>query len=323
MSLSRDELKKVYAEKAKTIGTRGDTRSSAFAETIVQMIEPNRLTLDVFRQFMRVENLQPGDNVQRTVRRGKYAVRKFVPGAHMLTDKLSKEEQYAFMFERLYAGASADDWSIRQGDVDSVEKMRADLEADIIEAIAYRVFELLGTVWNASDTPNNYLDASSSGLTATGFETLVENLVRESGTVRAVIGTREALLPVYKFAGYKEYELSGTNTDAVGFPIVDKLNEFANTRKVSSYYGVPLIELPAPRRNRLPNIRERVVDSTKVVFVGDNPGTIATMGGFETQDWTDMTVVPAVYNIYGWLAYSVLLDSVESIAIAKVAAAAE
>lgn len=320
MALSRDELKKQYAEQAKTIGTR---RSSALAETITQMVEPNRLTLDIFRSFMTVEQLNPGDNVERRVRRGKYNVRTFVPGANQLTDKVSREEQVAFMFERLIAGASVDAWAVQTGDVDSVEKIRSDLGADLIEAIASRVFTLLGTLWSPSLTPNNYADATSSGLTSTVFETMVENIVREAGTVRAVIGTREALLPVYKFAGYKEYALNGANVDAVAFPIVEKLNEFANTARVSSYYGVPLIELPNTRRNRLPNVRERVVDSTKVIFVGENPGTIALMGGVETHDFTDMQVIPPVYYLYAYQAFSMLIDAPENIGVVKVSAAQE
>lgn len=76
MTLSRDELKKVYAERAATIGT--STRS-AYAETIVELVNPNHVSLDVFSAFMPVEQLNPGDNITRRVRKGKYKVRSMVP----------------------------------------------------------------------------------------------------------------------------------------------------------------------------------------------------------------------------------------------------
>lgn len=72
MTLSPTELKKVYAEKAETIGK---SARSAYAETILELVNPNHLSLDVFSAFMPVEQLNPGDNLQRRVRKGKYKVR--------------------------------------------------------------------------------------------------------------------------------------------------------------------------------------------------------------------------------------------------------
>lgn len=320
MALSRVELQRAYAEQAKTINTR---RRSALAETITEMIEPNRLTLDVISRFMRFDTLNPGDNVKRMVRKGKYIARSFVPGMDLLTDKLSKQEKYLYMYDAIYAGTSADTWAIESGDVDTVEKMRSDLAADLAEALALKAFDLLGSVWNSTDTPNNFLDASSTGITAVGLDALIETIIDEVGSVRAIVGTRKALLPVYKFAGYREISntVGGTpNPLSTILPIPDQLYAYENGLRVSNYHGIPLVELPNTRRNRLPNLQEKVVDTTKVLVIGDFPGTFYQIGDVDFYDNTDTSRIPPVYNLYALTKYAVLIDMIEAIAVAKVAA---
>ena len=325
MALSRAELKKTYAEKAKTPSTKYQSR--AIAEVIDEIIEPNRLTTEVVRLFMDFENLNVGDAIRKQVRKGKYITRSFVPGMDLLTQKPPTwQEKYLFMNDWLYAGASSDVWAIESGDVDSVERMRSDLGADIIEHLALKAFDVLSTVWNASDTPSNYVDASSSGLTATILDAAIENEIREVGGVRAIVGTRTALLPVYKFAGYREISntVGGTpNPLSTILPIPEKLYEYENTLRVSSYHGVPLVELPNTRRMRLPNLQEFVVPTNKALVIGENPGTFFAYGQVAYQDHTNTERIPADYYLYAWQRYSVLIDRLEAITVLKTAAVSE
>lgn len=321
MALSREDLKKVYAERAKTIGK---SAKSAYAETIVESIEPNRLTLDVVRYFMRFENLNPGDNIRRQVRKGKYITRSFVPGQDLLTEKVPPyQEKYLFFNDWAYAGASADMWAIELGDVDSAEKMRGDLAADLTEALAVNAFNTLSTVWNSVDTPLHYYDATSTGLTDTILDDAIEQEIKDVGGVRAIVGTRQALLPVYKFSGYREISNSvgGTpNPLSTIVPIPEKLYEYENNLRVSTYHGVPLVELPTTRRQSMPNLKEFVVPTNKALVIGDYPGTFYAYGSVEFQDNTDVSRIPAVYNIYAWQRYAMLLDALEAITVIQTAA---
>lgn len=316
MSLSRADLQRAYAEKAKTIGK---TRRSALAETIVEMIDVNRLTTDVISAFMKFDTLNPGDNIKRTVRRGKYITRSFVPGMDLLTDKLSKEEKYLHMYDAMYAGASADTWSIEEGDVDSVERMRSDLAADIVEDLAFKAFEVLSTVWTAVATPNNYVDATSGGITATILDAAIENAIDETGGVMSIVGTRKALLPIYKFAGFREV-VHSVGTDATIVPFNDAFNQYESTLRVSSYHNVRLVELPNTRRNRLPNLQQKVVPTTHLLVIGDYPGTFYRMGEVDYYDNTDTSRIPPTYNLYALQKYAVLIDMIEAITHVKVAA---
>lgn len=321
--MNKDALKAV-AEKAATAGVAPNKRS-AFADLIMTVIEPNHLSLDLFSAFMPTRQFNAGDRIGKRVRRGRYPVRTMVPGSKHLHDVLSFVESQAYMFDRLIAGTSHNLWEIQSGEVGTVDQFRSELRADIFDELVSRVFSLLSTVWNSTDTPNNYVDASSTGITQTALDTVIETLLAYTGNVRAIVGSRAALLPVYNFAQFREFELSGTNTDAVGFAVDTAFNEFTNSRRVTRYAGIPLVEIPQVYRNRLPagatgglrDATQRMIPTDKVLVIGDQAGEIALMGGTEYQDYTDPTTQPPNYVLHAWQAYGMIVDDVEAIAVIK------
>jgi len=202
--------------------------------------------------------------------------------------------------------------------------MRSELRADMFDEIVSKVFTLLTSVWTSGLTPNNYIDASGTGVTATALDAMIETLLAYTGQVRAIVGSRAALLPIYRFAQYREFVPTSPNVNAF-VPIVDKLNEFAQNNKVSTYLGIPLIELPQVYRNRLPanatgglrDASQRMIPTDRVLVIGDQVGEIALMGGFEYQDYTDPTTQPANYVLHGWQAFGMIVDDVQNIGIIR------
>ena len=75
--MNEEMLKRAVAEAASKIGEVPG--KSALAEIIVKTLNPNYLTLDVFSGFMPTQRYNPGDNILVKVRKGKYAVKSFVP----------------------------------------------------------------------------------------------------------------------------------------------------------------------------------------------------------------------------------------------------
>jgi len=326
--MNRAELVKVIAEKMKTAGnttTGSRAGRSEFAELLVEIIQPNHLSLDLFQAFLPVVTMNPGDQRVRKIRRGRYPVRTMVPGSKHLTDVLSNAEQYTYVFDRLIAGTSHSLWEIQSGEVGTVEQMRTELRQDLFDELVSKVFTLLGSVWTTANTPNNYIDATSGGVTATALDTMIENVLDQVGTVRAIVGSRKALLPVYKFAQFKEFVLGGTgnNPDRVAVPVTEAFNEFNNTRRVTTYTGIPLVELPNVYRNSLvPNtnsgFKQRLIATNRIVVVGDQAGEIALMGGTDYQDYTDPTTQPPNYVLHCWQAYGMIVDQPEGIGIIDV-----
>jgi hypothetical protein len=312
--MNREELKTAIAEIAAQAGVSANGRS-AMAETIVRISEPNRLSLDIFNMFMPVTALQPGDNIQRVVRKGRYPVRQMVPNTMHLTDATYFQDKTQFVFDRLIAGTSCDLWTLNSGDIGTVEQMRTDLRGDVIDSIVAKVFNLLTTVWNSTDTPNNYTDASSGGITSTVLDAMIENVMERASGVRAIVGQRRALLPVYEFAGYEPIvTVVGQSGTALVTPAFE---EFYRTNRVSQYKGIPLVELNQVFRNDLPDVNSKMIRTDVVLVVGDQAGEIATMGGFEYQDFTDMRRQPPSYQLHGWQAYGMLVTDPERIGVIK------
>lgn len=327
--MTRDELKRAVAEVAATAGVAPNQRS-AYADLIMTVVEPNHLSLDLFSAFLPTRQFNPGDRIGKRVRRGRYPIRTMVPGAKHLHDVLSFQESQTYMFDRLIAGTSHNLWEIQSGEVGTTDQFRRELRADMFDELVSRVFTLLSTVWNSTDTPNNYVDASATGITATALDALIETLMTYTGSVRAIVGSRLALMPIYQFAQYREFVLggSGNNPDRQMFINQEAFNEFTNSRRVSNYAGIPLVEIPQVYRNRLGftgtgastalrSSSDRMIPTDRVVVIGEQAGEIALMGGTEYQDYTDPTTQPPNYVLHAWQAYGMIVDDVEAIGVIK------
>ncbi len=323
MDRNSEQFKQAVAEVVKTAASANGMRT-AYSDLVIQTTEPNHLSLDLFSAFLPTVQRNKGDQIGRRVRRGRYPIRTMVPGAKHLHDVLSYQEYYTMMFDRLIAGTSHSVWEIQSGEVGTVEQFRTELRADLFDEIVSKVFSLLTTTWTTAATPNNYLDQSGTGVTLVGLEAMMETILNYSGQVRAIMGSRAALLPIYKFAQYREFVLGGTGTDRVAFP-TSALNEFLGTMKVSSYLGVPIIELPQVYRNRLSagatsglrDASQRMIPTDKILVIGGQPGEVVLFDGFEYQDYTDPTTQPANYVLHGWQAYGMVIDDVEQIGVIK------
>lgn len=309
------ELRKALAEYAKEAGMSPNGKS-AFAETIIQMVEPNHLSLDLFRTFMPVRQVNLGDTTIRRVRRGRYGVQTMVPGTnHLVSQPTDVQDYHTYVFDRLIGGARESVWNLRNGDLTTIDGIRRQLQFDLTDNLVQKVFSLLTSVWNSTDTPDHYVETAS--LTYPVLDTLLENVMYTAGNVRAIIGTRRALLPIYKFAGWREYAYMDGTTSPIAYPINDKLMEYLSTMRVSMYMGIPLIELPQIFANQLPNLRQALIPEDKILVVGDNAGEILMYGGVEYQDYTDMTIQPADYILNAWMSYGMIVDMPENLGVIK------
>lgn len=310
--MNDNELKLAIAEVAKTAGNSPNGRS-AMAELIVRMVDTNHLTLDLFNSFMPVTQLNPGDELQLKVKKGKYPVRSMVPGTMHLADQVYVQDKIMRAFDRLIAGARCSVWELQSGEMGTAAEMRAQLKADLFDTLVSRVYNLISTVWNSTDTPSNYFDASSGGVTSTVLDAAIENVLERAGSVRAIFGSRRALYPVYGFSTSVPV-VTVTGQSGTAIP-TDRFNEFYNTNKVTSYKGIPMIELSQVFAGRLPDVNEKLIRTDTIVVVGDNAGEIALMGGFEYQDYTDMRTQPAEYILHGWQQYAMTITNPDRIAV--------
>lgn len=309
--MNETELRRAVAEAAKSV--EKSKGRSALAEIIVKTLNPDFLTLDLFRSFMPVRQLNPGDSVMHKVRKGKYPVRSMVPGTKHLVDTVVNQDKAAFMFDQIIVGTQANMLEMESGDLQTVGEMRSEFAATLEEEVSVRVFGLLNTVWNSSTTPSNYTDASSTGITRTVLDNAIESLLDRAPSVKAILGTRKALYPIYDFATSVPVNVQ---TGGTAIP-TQQFTEFYGRNLITTYKGIPVVQIPQQFENSLPDIRAKKIPTDKVVLVGEDAGTIALMGGVQYQDYTDYTTQPANYVLHAWQQYALLVDAVDRIFVIK------
>lgn len=311
---TREELQKAVAEIASTAGEPG---KKAYAQLITELLQPNHITFDVFSAFLPVERYKPGDYVTRKVRKGRFRSRTMVMGASHLTDAMVYNNQFTYLFDQLIAGTSMNINEVRNGELGTLDEIKSEVKADLIDECVSKVWNVLTTVWNSTNTPLNYQDASSTGLTSTGLDYSLENLIEKAGNVNAIVGSRRALLPLYSFAGYKDVLLAD-NTTRKALWLGDVLMERFDTGRVSKYNGIPVIEIPQILENRLPIFNRKLVRDNIVMLMGQNAGRIALFGDPQEQEFTDYSKQPADYTYHTWQQWGILVDRPEYMGIIKV-----
>jgi len=314
--MNRDELKLAVAEAAKTIAVTPG--KSAYAELITELVQPNHLTYDILRDVFPVERRNPGDYMTRRIRKGKFRARTMVPGTQHLTDAVIYNNQFAYLFDRLICGTSANLMEVRRGELGTLDDIQRELKADLVDEVVSKMFNLLTTVWSATNTPSNYTNATSTGLTATVLDAAMENVIEKSGDIKAILGTRRALLNLFGFAGYKEFVLSD-GTTRVALRMEEVLLERYKTGKISSYNGTPVVILPQIQENRLPLIDRKLIRDDVVLVIGNDPGNLVLFGDVEDQEHTDTSKQPADYAYWAWQAYGLLVDRPEQIHVIETA----
>lgn len=307
--MNKEELKRAVAERAATAG-----ENKGFAEIIREFVEPNHVTMEVFSAFLRTRQLNPGDQIARKIRRGRYRARTMVPGSQHLTDATTFNAMFTYMFDRLIAGTSMNLMEVRNGELGTVDEIKRNVRADLVDETVARVFNLMTTVWSASNTPSNYVDATSSGLTKTVLDSAIETVLDRVGNVRAIVGTRSALSPLYDFAGYIDVVLADSSTRQA-LPLDEILMERFNTNRVSRYRNVPVIEVPQIRANTLPTIDRKLVRDDMVLVIGEDVGEVVQYGAPEDQEHVDTSKQPADWQYHTWQAWGLLIDQPEGLVL--------
>lgn len=314
MTMTKDELKRAVAEAAVTVGMKPG--NSAYAQLITELLQPRHITLDVFGAFMPVVRRNPGDYLARRFRKGKFRARTMVPGAQHLTDAVLYNNQFTYFFDRLIAGAGMNMMEVQRGELGTLEEIKSEVAKDLIDNVTAKAFNLLTSVWNTTNTPLNYVDASSTGLTATALDYMLENIIEKAGNASVIMGTRRALLPLYAFAGYTEVASTGSNTNGI-LHIDEVILERFRTGSVSTYRGVKVMEMPQVLENRLPTLNTKLIRDDVVLILGESPGEIVLFGEPGTQEHIDTTKQPADYQYWNWQEYGFMVDRPEYVGVIK------
>lgn len=295
------DFKTAYAALAKDSNSR-----EALASLIVEWINPNHVTWDIVGLMLNTRALKPGDALVKKVRKG-IEVRTLVPGSIHLASEITVEDRVSYMLDGANVKVRANLWELESGELGTVESIRQEMMSKLADHYLSRVFTALANVWNATNTPDNYIEVAS--LTQAALQDAIDEINYRVGSVRGVFGTRRALSPITTFGGFWT---DGSTT----WGSETALEEIRQTGWLGKWYGADIVAFDQVWDN--PVDYNPLLPEDIVLVVGDNVGEFITYGDVKTKQWEDMEPTPPYWNLEIYQQYGMIIDRAMGIYVIKI-----
>lgn len=289
------ELMEAVAEKAKH-------DKAALAEMLVEWVNPGHITTDFVGMLLNTRTLNPGDMLVKKVRKG-IRVFTMVPGSIPLKSEITISERANYVLDMLQTSVTANRWELDAGQIGTVESIRTEMEAKLRDAIMGKVFTALSTVWTAANTANNFTSVGGS-VTKTAMDNAINYINKTTSGVKAIVGSRAALTPMMDFVGWSTYD----STDAMSETV---RNQYLQTGWVGSYLGNPVVTIEQEYNN--PEDYTKFIPEDKILVIGKNVGEFINFGAPQSQEYTEMKMVPAQWNLTIYQQLGLLVDNADGI----------
>lgn len=285
-----------------------DGKREALAQLIVEYVQPNHLTNDFVSMLLGTRSLNPGDALVKKVRTG-IKVRTLVPGSIHLASEITVRDRINYVLDGADVKVTYNEWELASGEIGSVEEIRGEMSAKLRDYYLGKVFTSLSTIWNSTNTPNNYT-AVGGAITATALENAIDRINQTTSGVKAVIGTRKAMTPITKFGAFWA---DGSNVADVP----DNIREIMATGMLGRYYGAKLVVLDQIYDNPLDY--NALLPENKILVVGEGVGEFITYGDVKTKEWTDMRPTPPQWYLELYQQFGMIIDRADGIFVLDVA----
>jgi len=296
-----EDIKKIE----KAIASLAKTDRKALAELITEYVAPNHYVTNLVGLFLNTRTLNPGDILVKKVRKG-IEVRTLIPGSIHLASEITVADRANYILDGLDVKITANDWEIESGQLGTVESMKAEARAKLSDYYVERVFTALSTIWNSVNTPSNYTSVGGE-ITKTALEDAIDQINYRTGGVRAVVGTRKALTPITKFAGW----YGGKTDTAWGVGVTPAIEELWRTGFLGSYYGSTIVAMDQVWNN--PVDYQPMLPEDKILVIGQNAGEFILYGPAREKEYTDPRPTPSQWIWETWQQYGLIVDFAQGI----------
>lgn len=302
--MSDEQVKKALASLSRDEASRKE-----LAEVIIDWIKPNHLTTDFVSLFLDTRRLMPGDMLVKKLRKPRVKVRRFVPGTVHLADEIEVTDRVNYVLEGHIVKTMCNLWDLERGEIGTVQEMRAEMTGALVDFYAGQVFSLLTTVWDSTNTPDNYAEVATS-LSKTVLDNAIDEINYRTGGVKAIVGVKNTLLPITEFAGYGTYSTREQFSDPI---LTETLREgwIGQYRGVSNIVGLPQIWDDPEDYNTL-------VPENSVLVIGHNAGEFVTFGDPQWKEYTDMVPTPPYFVLEAYQQWGLIVDKAEGIYVIRI-----
>lgn len=292
--MDEKQLRETVASLAKDRNQR-----DAFAELIVEYIEPEHIAVDFVSMLLNSRRLNKGDMLVKKVRKG-IEVKTLVPGSIHLANEITISERANYILDGADVKVMYNEWDLETGELGTVDSIRREMLAKLRDFYLNKVFTALTTVWTAGNTPDNFTSVGGS-VTAAALETAIDRINQTTSGVKAVVGTRVAMTPITKFGAF--WNDGGTQWQGVD----SQLEEVMQRGMLGRYYGAPLIVLDQQWDN--PEDYNSLLPEDKILVIGENVGEFITYGDVQTKQWTDMEPTPPYWFLELYQQFGMIIDN--------------
>lgn len=295
-------MDKLEFKEAASALMKDNSQRDALAELIIEYAQPMHLTTDWISMLLNARSLNPGDALVRKVRKG-IKVHTHVPGSMPLKSEITVSERINYVLDTAQVSVGAGEMELASGEIGTVADISSEMNMKLRDFMMNKVFTSLTTVWTAANTPNNFTSVGGS-LTSTALDNAIQRINETTPGAKAIVGTRAALQAITSFAQWD-------STGASPVLIQNIAEELRRTGWLGTYAGVPIVVI----NQDYDNIEDynAQVPTDKVLVLGENVGDFITYGGINTQQYTDMRVVPPYWNLTLWTQFGMIIDKAEGL----------
>lgn len=284
----------------------------ALAEMIVEWIDPVHITEEFTSRVLGTRALQPGDSLVKKIRKG-IEVRTLVPGAVHLQSEITVSDRINWQLSGADIRVGGNMWDLENGDLGTIQSIKTEMVAKLHDYYIARIFNSLGTLWNATNTPDFYATVATEINKAT-LDNMIDTITYYAGSVKAIVATRYALNPMMDWAQFQAWPDA---PDAWGTAVPSTVEEIQQTGRVGIYRGVSnIIGLRQLWDN--PEDFTALFPNDMILVIGDNAGEFITYGGVNWKQWDNMEPTPPIWNLELYQQYGMIIDRIKNIGVIRI-----
>lgn len=269
----------------------------ALAEIIVEYTQPNHMTTDFISGLLDTRRLKPGDSLVKKLRKG-IEVRTLVPGAVHLASEITVKDRMNYILDGADVKVTYNQWELEGGEIGTIQEIRREMAAKLNDFYISKVYTALSTIWNASNTPDNFTSVGGT-ITGAALESAIDRINQTTPGAKAIVGSRVAVTPITKFGAFWS---DGSN---VGYDPND-IQAIRQTGWLGRYYGVPIKVVEQTWDN--PEDYNELVPTDKILVIGESVGEFITFGDVKTKQWSDMNPTPPQWMLEIYQQFGMIID---------------
>jgi len=277
---------------------RDPDQREAFAQVLVEFLQPGHLTTDIISTLLDTRALEAGDVLVKKVRKG-IQVRSLVPGAVHLSSELTIADRINFILDGADVKVTYNEWELERGEIGTVASISAEMKAKLRDWFVSKVFTALSTIWTAGNTPLNYT-AMGGNITAAALINAINRINLSTSGAKVIIGSKAAVTPITSFAAFWT---SGAN---VGYdPAL--IREIWQNGWLGRFYGVPVVAID--QVYDYPDTYVPLIPTDKILVIGDKVGEFITYGDVKTKQWVDNNPTPPQWMLELYQQFGMIIDN--------------